>query len=74
MSSNGVHIFDHLPIMRSLCQKHASLAGSTEEQQLQSNMWLDIISQQVYPSAKRVISQCNGSQKVTMDIRQFSMA
>ena len=37
------------------------------------NMWCDHINGTCVPAAKRLIAQCNGSQKVTMDLKSFSM-
>lgn len=37
-------------------------------------MWTDYINSNVVPAARKVIAQCNGLNKPSMDLRQFSMA
>jgi elongation factor 1-gamma len=37
-------------------------------------MWTDYINSTVVPAAQRVISQCDGTAKVQMDVKNFSIA
>ena len=71
--ANGVVISDFLPIARVLGQEHALFLGGEEADRQKVNMWCDHINGTCVPAAKRLIAQCNGSQKVTMDLKSFSM-
>ena len=37
-------------------------------------MWTDYINSTVVPAAQRVIAQCDGTAKVQMDVKNFSIA
>lgn len=72
--AKGMQVYDHLPIARVLAKEHPALLGTNEKDQHLANMWMDMVNGQVVPNAKRVIAQCNGLNKPSMDLRAFSMA
>lgn len=67
-------ICEHLPIARVLAKSHPIFNGVCENDSHQVNMWADHVNATVSPFARRVIAQCNGLNKSTMDLKSFSMA
>ncbi len=57
-----------------LSKSHPLFYGTDESQRSQVDMWIDYINSSVIPAAHHVISQCDGSAKVQMDIKAFSIA
>lgn len=57
-----------------LSKSHPLFYGTDESQRSQVDMWIDYINSSVIPAAQHVISQCDGSAKVQMDIKAFSIA
>ena len=72
--AKNMMVYDHLPIARVLAKEHACILGASEQDKHMCNMWLDLINGQVVPCAKKVIAQCNGANKPSMDLRAFSIA
>jgi glutathione S-transferase len=72
---NGVAVCDTLPIARVLAKEAPCFVGFEEDgSRQQVDMWVDFINNSVLPQANRIIAQCNGTAKVQMDVRAFSIA
>ena len=72
---NGVAISDTLPIARALAKETGCFVGCEEDgSKQQVEMWIDFINNSILPAAHRIIAQCNGTAKVQMDVRAFSIA
>lgn len=66
---NGLVICEHVSIARVLSKNHPIINGVTQVDQQQVDMWIDYINSQVVPASKKVIAQCNGLNKPSMDLR-----
>lgn len=71
--SNGLAVCEVLPISRVLSKQHPLFYGVDENHRGQVEMWTDYINSTVVPTAQRVISQCDGTAKVQMDVKNFSI-
>lgn len=72
--ANGMAVCEVLPISRVLSKQHPLFYGADESQRGQIEMWTDYINSTVVPAAQRVIAQCDGTAKVQMDVKNFSIA
>ena len=72
--ASGIAVCEVLPISRVLSKKHPTFYGIDENYRGQVDMWTDYINSTVVPAAQRVIAQCDGTAKVQMDVKNFSIA